>query len=199
MIYERAKPGYNTVPHWRERFAIAIVEHCPQEHLVRIRWTSADDAREQLARIVDNRDGITELLGTESREICGYRTADHVVAYVPQKDRFVPCMRYLSRHFRFPEWSHGEDSVITNVMFYPTFGDLGGDVGSMKLSVPEAEERFVSMACDPRARLLGNPEAGAYGLEWSDGSREEFWDVDVMTWSEFCGQDDAACEDGGCR
>lgn len=200
MSIYRAGDGAIMLPSWPESRTIAICDWRLATRRVEIAWMSGAAALEYLGAVVDMLiDGADMMLLTNrKREVCGFVTPEPAeLRAIPVAIPYAQELTEKRRSFTMSDWRLGKDALIQAT----SIDEHGETVCVDDVSGETAWQRLMQLACDPTAGLIGDPDA-VYGLAWPDGSREEMWDCDEMTFSSYLQclaeviQDAEAREDG---
>lgn len=183
MSIYRPHTGPIILPKWAPNRTIALAEYHHDSRRVEIAWRSGPDAVDILSAGADllfEGDNTVPLMNRKY-ETCGF------AAPGPTELRAIPvAMPYRQelserrRVFTMCDWRLGADALIQAT----SIDERGETVCVDDISGRTAWGRLISLACDPRAELVGDPEA-VYGVAWPDGSREEMWDCDEMTYTSY--------------
>ena len=183
MSIYRAGDGAILLPSWPENRTIAICDWRPATRRVEIAWMSGADAVLYLEAVVDmliDGEDMT-LLMDRRRKVTGFVTPEPAeLRAIPVAIPYAQELTERRRAFTMSDWRLGKDALIQAT----SIDERNETVCVDDVSGETAWQRLMQLACDPRATLVGDPDA-VYGVAWPDGSREEMWDCDECSWQSY--------------
>ncbi len=183
MSIYRVGSGAIMLPSWPESRTIAVADYRPASRRVEIAWLSGVDAvayLEAASELFLEGEDMTPLTN-QHHEVTGFVTPEPAeLRAIPVAVPYRQELTERHRNFTMCDWRLGTDALIQAV----SFAENEEEVCTDSVSGSDAWHRIISLACDPRAELYGEEDC-VYGLVWPDGSREEFWDCDEMSYSVF--------------
>lgn len=183
MTLYRHGSGAIMLPSWPDSRTIAMAEHHHKTRRVELTWLRGGDACAYLmaaSELFLEGEDMTPLTNAR-HETVGFVTAEHAtLRAIPVATPYKPSLAEKRRVFTMSDWRLGADALIQAT----SIDERGETVCVDDVSGEDAWSKLMQLACDPRAELVGDP-AAVYGVAWPDGSREEMWDCDEMTFSSY--------------
>lgn len=183
MSIYRTSGGAIMLPSWPDSRTIAMAEHRHETRRVEIAWLCGGDAVAYLKVAADlflDGEDMTPLTNMR-HETVGFVTPEPAtLRAIPVAIPYAQELTEKRRSFVMSDWRLGQDALIQAT----SIDERDETVCVDDVSGETAWQRLMQLACDPTAELIGDPSA-VYGISWSDGSREEYWDCDECSWQSY--------------
>lgn len=183
MSIYRPHTGPIILPKWAPNRTIALAEYHRDSRRVEIAWRSGPDAVDILSAGADllfEGDNTVPLMNRKY-EICGFAAPGPTeLRAIPVATPYKKELADKHRSFTMSDWRLGADALIQAM----SIDERGETVCVDDVSGADAWSKLMQLACDTRAKLVGDPDA-VYGLAWPDGTRVEMWDCDEMTYGDY--------------
>ena len=173
-----------TLPKYKQRKMVALYSYNEDSHHVILTWITPEKATDLINQGIHKaaeESDVDMIIDAMHLTVIGVTNGElgQVICLPTKYDLDQECMnRVISFHLR--DWRFGSDALIQ----YTCFNETGDELITESISGDEAWSRLCFSVNDPYAELLGFPDS-VFGVKYKDGSREEFWDCDEMTYSEY--------------